>query len=851
MFRALQGFVDMDYSSYQQGQADKFTKQLANPYMSTSPNLNNSAKALMTVDPNTRRADTRNLELEKYALNPSKALLSMSQVCKLSDIDSLIGSQNYGDTLRCGWIYTKGNPGDQPTVSKGELGTSAGPVKFVDHPKGKWFWDLEKAKKEILADRCAALTSCTNVGHNNYANCAFSIDRGVGVPVDKNGQLLYPNDAKLRGMNLVTSSGNCPPPPAPGTQAYLLAKSRDVCMPNPDGTLSRDCMLQQITAAGCSTDGSLYYNLINYAQPKNYAAGLQNQHAFNTYQRNAPTSLMAAAIKDGSTTIQAALGNFKKLADEASLVKETSLNYAARDLCTESGIMDDYDFCSELTDTTPSPFALDCLQKYVGKEGGQPAGLEYPSLQTISKWNSLPNWGAVKAKVVQYKRDMNSKNADVQYKALQNFLGIKPQVPTMNQISAINGVEDLWFSMANNTFLGRRITTEGAQFPSIQSTLNPVGGTGLNTLIQYVTMANLRPLSDKNIRLRMETDDGSLWVLNKDINPPAYRNKSVDTGDTFSRYWDQPPTRYDAQTCWNLVANGPNYIMGTWQQSYGYSHSQTYYSDCSTNNFQRIPSEWMTLVQEPDAPHFSWECLPTSANSTSLVFREFRLPSLFPLNSTGPTSIVNTDVFPKLTGGLKFSRGGIAISPNNFATNSWRTLTVAATIDIVPAIGMYRFLEFGNLTIDIFPGSSVNVAKVVFNWNNSSLNTNTSGGIVIEDIKVNIPILFYVNMRSDKDSKYPNRLTCSASPLSRWQSGDGSLSRSDQYVKTLTTTNQAALYNMTDSARLILGVSPNQNYPSNTTANFTIGWVHMFDYELDSSDVGRDAKNAWNRSVGV
>jgi hypothetical protein len=847
--------LDVDYSVYQQGQSDRFTKQLANPYMTTLPNhasaaLQNSAQGLRSVDPNTRRANIRDVELEKYAMSvdSSQLLLSMSAACRTSAVDKLIGSQNYADPLRCGWIYKKGVPGDQPKVSQGELGTRQGPVGFVDAPDGKWYWDLEEAKKQILKDRCGALTTCKNVGADNYANCAFSLDKGVGVPVDNKGSLLYPSDPLLFGKRLVTSAAGCPPPPAPGSPQYQIARSRDVCTPNTDGSLSRDCMLQQITAAGCKPAGSLYYSLTHYSQPNNYAAGLQNQLAFNQYQQKAITPLMAAAIKDGKTSTQIALNNFKELATEANSVNNSSLNYAARDLCTKRGTMDDYDFCDELIDTTPSPFSLECLQKYVGKQGGQPAGLEFPSDQTLSKWNNLSNWAAVKTTVAQYKIDLKSTDTKVQYAALRNFLGISPQDSTMKQIPAIRGVEDLWFSMGNNTFLGRRITTNGAQFPSIQDTLGPVGGTGMNSLVQYITMANLRPPSSKNIRLRVGTDDGSLWVLNKDINPPAYRNQAVDTEDTFSRHWDQPPTTWDAKTCWKLSPNGPNYIMGYWQQTYGQSHSQIYYSECNRQNFQRIPTEWMTLVQEPDAPHFSWECNKVSPDSTAVAFREFRLPSFFPLNSNG-TSIVNTDVFPNLKGGLKFSRGGMSLSPNNFATNSWRTLTIAATIDVAPT-SMYRLLQFGNLSIDIFPGPGGNSVNVMFNWSSSTLDTTSAGGIIVKNVGISGPVLFYVNMRSDQDNTYPNRLTCSAAPLANWQSGNASLSRSDPNVRTVTTVGQLPLYNNTDAAPILLGVSPSRNYPSGTTANYTIGWVHMFDYELDTSDVGRDANNSWNRSMG-
>lgn len=438
MFRGLdiikEGFSS--HSEFISQQTHNFTKKFPNSYLTTQTDpsvIDSSSSGLGVWDPNTRQITQKDTDLKKLLvpIEISDKLKQQHQQCTTSDIDSLIGSQNLKSKVRCGWIYQKGTPGNNPVISQGALGTRAGPVAFFDHPKGTYYWNLDEAKKQILKDRCGALKTCTDVGSDDYKECAFSKTRGTGIPVNAKGRVLYPRDISLTApySSLVISSDKCAPPPAPGSTQYIKQQSRDVCTPLPDGRLSRDCVLQQVTAAGCKQDGELYKQLLTTAQPENYAAGLANSLSFKRYQQLAALPLTDTVIKDGSTTKAVATANFKALASHSSKINTSALSFASRDLCLKSGTMDKYDFCNDLTDTSPAPFDLTCLQKLFRKLGGQPSGTMYPTSENKAMYDGLGNWKAVNATMGNLANRALAKSdsfidAYAQKKALTEFLGI-------------------------------------------------------------------------------------------------------------------------------------------------------------------------------------------------------------------------------------------------------------------------------------------------------------------------------------------------------------------------------------------------------------------------------------------
>jgi hypothetical protein len=838
MFRSLSGLADMDHKDFVASQTNKFTEQLPNTYLTGLPTsattnpkdfLSGAGIGLATWDPNTRRANMTGKKLANYAtsIEINQELIDAQEKCKTANLNDLINTYNPMDKVRCGWIYEKGTPGSQPKISQGALGTRNGPAGFFQNPNGRWFWSLEDAQKQILADRCRALTNCANVGSSEFAQCAYSVSRGVGIPVE-NGRPKYPRDAALNApvKSLVTTPDRCPPPPSPGTPKYEWARSRDTCMPLPNGNLSRDCMLQQITAAGCKTDGSLYQSLLYGAQPQNYAAALQPQIAYKRYQQLAQTPLFEAALRDGKTTTNMALNNFKELSKESKKVQENVVNYAARDMCIRKGIMDTFDFCLELTDTTPTPISLECIQKEFRKQGGQPAGSMYPSAINKNEWDNLGTWKGIKNAIQQLAADTKSNDQQTQRAALKRFLGIQRE-KVLSQIGRVPGFEVLWFNRGTNTFLGRRLSLANVSLPEFNWEWGTVGGTGLAENVEFYMVTNLRPDTNQSIRLKVETDDGIAYVLNQQRNIDATRFAGFEsTAQSLIANWDQAPTEHTARICWNLKGGGPNYVMGYWQESGGASHHQVFYEPCNGGAKQRIPLDWFTQTQEPDAPFLSLQGLRDPESGT-LFFADRRFPSIFNISLVSGSKVVDAAPFgiAKLDAALQSPGGTLSRTSRNISVNSWRTCTCMFIPGRRDAI-----LGIGPLTV--VPGDN----RCDFVWISATLNV--SGQLpCITDGRT--PHLFVVNMRSDFNGRFPNRLTVACAPVSEWISGRAELKAGNQYCRSFTTANNQPLYNSTDAYPISLQATP---------LGGLLAWVRLFDYELDSKDITRDCMNAWEMS---
>lgn len=786
---------------------------------------------LGTWDPVTRQTSRRDIDIANYAtsIDVATSLTTQHNICKGTSLDTLMNTQNPNDRVRCGWIYKKGTNPLQPAVSQGALGTMTGPVNTFPTPQGTWYWSLDDAKKAMEVDKCAALTDCKQVGSAQFKGCAFSKTRGIGIPVDEQGNVKYYRDPKASAppSSLVRSASGCPAPPAVGSAAYEYQRTRDVCMPLPNGQLSRDCMLQQITVAGCKPDGSLYVALQTGASPTNYAATLQTTTAFKKYQEGSKKPLLDNVIRDGRTTAEIALQTFKDVAAQTVRREETALSYAARDLCLKKGTMDQFDFCTELKDGSRGPFLMECLQKEFRRQGGQPAGTSYPSNQTLSIWNAMGTWGQVKTTIAALAARTKSTDEAVQREAMTQFLGIVRQPYGFNQIGIIQGMEVLWINDSTATVLGRKLTIgPKSAFPRF-STGGVVEESGLPDRVSYIAINNLRPPQDISIRLRLESDDGIIYTLNKDIDPSGTRGQSIQTTDTLGANWDQGTTRHDAKQCWNLKGQGPNYILGFWQDTGGYAHSAVLVAPCNGTQFQAIPSNWLSLTQEPDAPMFSWEGV--QSRSGTRQFMERRLPFAMAMNASPQTSLITSNVVPKIGALLKLKHNGsgFAMTTKNFAMNCWRTLSAQFLLNSMAdgAILRYGPIEFGVQNRMAICSISSGALKVRHAWPIQAGST---------------PYYLYLNMRSDYNGKYPNRLTMAFGLISDFTSGRINVQQEGPSVVSFTTNQNTPLYTQSEAAKLELG-----DKTGRMTADVSVAYLRLFDYELNSTDVQRDIRNTW------
>ena len=838
MFRKLQKYLSDESAGYQdfnQSQRVLYQEQLPNIVPVRNQEVKNSLQnvisALATTNPITRRTETDGVDIYTYAspTELSDDINSKIRGCETASIEGLIANQNPFDKTRCGWLYEKGPSGAAPKLSQGVLGTVQGPLRISgvqNKNPSNYYWNLLDAQKAMSRDRCNDLLSCTNVENSDYAGkCAYDPIKGRGVPIFPNGQVMFANDPTLSAnpANLITKRDKCPPPPSVGSPAYDLQQSRDVCAPLPNGTLSRDCLLQQVSSAGCNDQGALVQALRSGNNMGDYASNLRKMTPFIVYQQRSAIPLSGAMLKDGSVSKDVALSNFRGLAQQMG-ASNAGLRSASRDLCVQAGALDSYDFCSELTETSSAPYTVSCLQKEWKKRGGLETGAKYPSTNTIeSYWNKFYTGGLVLKNMDRLAIESSDKNQgfidinaeNKQRKALTDFYGIDRQPPPPPQIPAVLGLEVFWIDLTNDTFLGR-VNSEN---PPEIDTGGIINGVNKADRVQFVMMTNIRPQGDGLWRIGVVTDDGVSITLNRNYEPkpPHDKHHSADTNivrnDTndFRRWYLQGPSKHVNDSCWMLKKGGPNIVVADWYENYGWARFKLFLTPCDDKNKEMIiPTDRYTLTQEQDAPMLSWEYKDGR-------FEERRLPGLFTAAMYGSAYIDNERKAVRLVrnGGIRFNRP--------ISVNSWRTITVHFTMYAKP-VDRQIFCTYGDMFEIYFQGGKTYVKYMgpsvpkTLEWD-----TNYNPGE---------SYMFHINMRNSFEGSVPDIFTVGVHATSWW--ANGNFKKGFEYKSP----NNQPLYNSSDTHVFSMG-------GGSVSADIGVQRVRFFDYELDTNDVARDAKNNW------
>jgi len=339
---------------------------------------------------------------------------------KFDKLTSMASSVNTSQKFRCGWVYNTSNF----ERSNGALGTVDGPTKT--DIKGQWMWNLPAAKQRYHTDICKHVQSCEDIDASQYKQrCGWCTTSGKAVPVI-GSSVAYPVGpaTSCSPDSLVTTGANCPKPkPIPADSNYVRTPA-ELCSPLQNGALSRDCLLQKVKSVGCSDEGSLFQALKG-SSDNDYLSEIYNKKAHSTYQERALTPLNTTAIKTGKLTTADALNEFKRIQEQSASEANTGLRFAARDLCVKAGTIDTFDFCSELQDSTPGPFTLECLKMAFLRSGGQVTGKMCPSQSNLGEWNSLGTWGKVINRISQMKNNTKSNVRKIQETSMENFYGIK------------------------------------------------------------------------------------------------------------------------------------------------------------------------------------------------------------------------------------------------------------------------------------------------------------------------------------------------------------------------------------------------------------------------------------------
>ena len=851
MFRALKKYMDQDgftnatdAQNFNESQRVLYQQQLPNMVPVATQSMKNSLKdvmpALATVNPITRTTSTEGVDIYTYAtpIELPENIRAKVRDCETASIDQVIQNQNMLETERCGWIYEKGPSGTAPKVSRGVYGTAAGPFNFtnVQTTAANYYWDPVQAQKAMMRDRCAELVDCTNVENSDYTGkCAYDPIRGVGIPIHPDGSIMFPNDPNLSAnpKNLITKRGSCPVRPPPNSPAATY-QSRDVCTPLSNGTLSRDCMLQQYRTAGCSDTGALGLALRSGGSLTDYTANLRGTLAYTTYQARAAAPLVEAVIRDGSQSKEVALANFRSLSAESAKPSSTALQAAARDLCINAGTLDSFDFCSELTETSPITDDMTCLQREWIKRGGTTGGFKYPSDQTRDFWKKLKLWGLalkemdrmaaevrIKDGFADFTAPQEKSNEQRQSDALGDFMGLPRQVPPPAQIPAYGGAEIFWFDLTSNAFMGRVVNSS---MPVI-NTGGIIPIVNKQNSVQLIMMTNVRAATDGRWRIGATTDDGVSVRINKNYQPTNeiswYKSDLVkNTADEMSRYYLQGTTSHVNDACWDFKKGGPNIIVADWYENFGWARFEMFVTPCDDKNKKTaLPTNELTLTQEPDAPFLSFEY-------TADGLRERRLPALFESPHTGGALV---DLQKKA---VQLMRNGSITLRKPLMTNSWRSITIHWTpYGNLATNQRHIFCSYGSLFETYFQNG-----KTYVKFTGPSL-TRT----IEWDTKytTGLDFIFYINMRSSFEGGVPDIMTFGVQQREWYAAGNW-----NGGIELLMPQNRP-LYNASDSGSLVLGTTSTP--PEVVSANVGIKAVRFFDKELTAADLARDASNLWQR----
>jgi|LauGreDrversion4_2_1035121.scaffolds.fasta_scaffold17276_2 hypothetical protein len=806
---------------------------------------------------------------------PNPGLAALASECMSNSLDRLIASKNPNDRVGCGWLYTPPPVNSPyPALSKGFLGKLDGPVKAFNPPSYKqWFFDLEAAKKQVLLDKCKALKTCEDLNNPVFkGDCGFCLHTNQGVPIDANGQPLYPTDPRgaCDSEAIVRSRDQCPPPPPPPPgPAPIVDRTCDPV----GGRLGAECIRRQVIAAGCNERGALALALAGSPPPNDYMANLRDSAAVKMYQRAAQPPLNLELFAQGRATTQKVLDEARQLVGQTSKPEASGLGLAARDLCLRRGAFERYDICSEIADTRTPPYDLSCLQRLFLKMGGNTSGSRYPTSKNHNFYNSFGTWGEVKQYLQKMYNDMYANTPsgplkegfedkgskyERQRQAMADLIGVNLE-KAIERVPYRQGIEVFYFVLSPQWHAGKPPTVRGflrrtveRDFVQLQpgpSRVAQIGGGGCGAMVQ---LTDVRAQEDASVKFQVNIDDG-FWIS---VNQPHDRERkamvevNADEPGLFESNWYQGPTWYGSKSCTPFSASTPNIFKAFFQDAgCGWNSFLMNTSSCGgANPFQK---PYYSLTLEERAPFLAWEVSPLNSQ-----FEEKRLPALFGQwvdgnHIFGHTVFTRKDdrqTVPGKKGFIRMNNIRSLIDMYSIAFQSWKTLSFAVRFQSMPVKDTVVKIAPGRgyMSLVATPSGSSIAISVEHNFG--------GGGVKTLPFRSGFPLnkwyLFFVHNYGTGFDLYCNAVD--ETVISKGKSGGiGSLKvehNGPMFQANETFFPQNGSGQPAGQCWLIWGAQRHRGMEGvyGTSAfEYDLAWIHFFDQFTSNEDIYRECMGDW------
>jgi hypothetical protein len=600
----------------------------------------------------------------------------------------------------CGWRYRPSN-GIVPEINQAAAGTAEGPLAIYSGPGGadevtggtKWYWDLNKAERDITTNICQSASQCKQLSLlGDYSEvCGYCKSTGAMIPVQKNGSgytaryndntlgcpssdIVTASTGKCEGFvgqprfrHTTTSFGTAGGTSAlpsygrgdlaeaftvrrkqAGTEGYANLDALDQCNEPP---LSRDCVILAARTAGCSDEGTLIAALNGTPANSDYDSVLKQNSVYTAYNSVAVPRITSATLKDGSVSLATALGDFK------SLMKNTQNNnrklaLSARDLCIRKGEYDAYDFCSEMAPTTIiDANSLKCVQQAWLNEGGTVEGTLYPG----DSWKGKTYQSFVSS-MNSIKQRIHSNVKETNAQGLMEFIGTSSGdlAVRLPKNENTRGAETVWFELGEHPVILRcdlrlakdKTVLNGEVVPFIlgendvknkYKMYNPLH-------VAYTSAFEIRSDIEQTMNFGITTTDGFMLSVNQ--NPfEGTVNRRNDWG---SWMYQSPNVYYSGKYRVNSEDSGKtNTVVTKWFTNGKEPASHTWIQvNPSKPEWTHIADAEVYLTQEPLAPWMQFEVCtrPNDGQGNANGFFEKRFNGPCAIDTAGEKSMPGFDV---------------------------------------------------------------------------------------------------------------------------------------------------------------------------------------------------------------
>jgi len=497
------------------------------------------------------------------------------------------------------------------------------------------------------------------------------------------------------------------------------------------------------------------------------------------------------------------------------------------------GPVERYDFCTELLDSTPGPFPLECLQNEFIRQGGQRTGTLYPSQTNLAHWNSKKKWLHVKQEIENIITGTLDTRPIAKEQAMKGFYGVGLGQPA-EPIAPQEGVEIFWFSHHTDitmptTFLGRRIRS---MIPYLNTNTFESG-----SLVFFTSL-----ITDKwsQSQFRVNSLNGFSLYFNSHMTR-VYNNKMESNANELASLHNGGNTA----TTSNVIPMRPDINRLSGYLYYG--KGMTYYkleAECPEfgPGWKEIPRSNLQLVQEPFAPMVSFEIERSPqiwGCDYPLCDRRFGgLKMKWEQEGWGGPSLqyrgesVDQIQFPLRKNYMSFPSSKCSIkSKFSLHYSSFMTLTMLITIRSCPKTNEISlpFTLTGNTGCTLFT-RHVSEKEVTLNIGSLDGKIATSDGPVL---RRGVPtlIVFRVLRKNEMDPASINGLQIGAAEL-------GDLQKVPETRKVLRQSNPLVLPGLTSSEPLYIRIQ-------SENMAFDLFWIHMFDYKLENEQLYREARADW------